>query len=185
MLYGAVLGLLKRFPEKDTNLVEARAIFKKENERRKYSYATYYMLCYGWEQQKLKNNLVTSFDEESLIEDFYKNKLILSSDEKYLICERIIRLRKAVRKNNTEDATKAHQELYDQLEDMKYTQDDNVRYYDVDTLSVSAFLDYAEYLYELKDNKNAKTVIEQALAITKDIEYPRRSQLDKLASNLS
>lgn len=122
-------------------------------------------------------------------------------DEKYTLITKIVALRLAVRQETALEEDKnipaifipesledAFYKLEAQLEEMKYTPaKDRVkeeRYYDVDTCSVSAVLDYASYSLSVDKLEEAKEAAILAKAMTKDIMYHREPELASLCEKL-
>lgn len=190
MIYGAVLGLLEKFTGQWDVHKEAFSYFSSRiaSEKRRNAYTAYYMLSYSWDRS-LDKGLPKDFNAKQLIDDIYRyDSILVGYDEKYDVIKKIVRLRIASKNLNSlerdelyAEAAEAHDELWKQLEDMKY--DERKRYYDVDTCSVSAFLDYAQYLKEV-DKDKAGLVVKQARAIIDGIVYPRRPELNQLAKDL-
>ena len=187
MIYGAVLGLLKDF---DGQWVQHNLAFNDFNnrakEKRRYAYTAYYKLSYSWDRESLGLGLPDGFNALELINDIERHEKVVASDEKYDLIRRIVDLRQAVRlEKNAEKAALAYDYLTKQLEAMKYEYGTDkqkvVRYYDVDTCSVSAILDYAILLKDNKRIKDSQEVAEYGLKVTRGIEYPRSEELETLA----
>ena len=199
MIYGAVLSLLKEFKGEEGEWEqhnEALEFFKKEAfEKRRYAYTAYYMLANSWDRKELGEGLPDDFNETELLTDVRKHdKTLAGNDEKYDLIKKIINLREDVRIETKKELTEQtpdykklkeyYEELQSQLEAMKYTygrdKNSTVRYYDVDTCSVSAILDYAKFLRKKGKSRDSKKVAEFGLIVTKDIEYPRINELEAL-----
>lgn len=122
-------------------------------------------------------------------------------DEKYEVITKIVTLRLEVRRQTNperyekmskwftaKEPRSAFLLLKNRLEKMKYTPEkDEVkeeRYYDVDTCSVSAVLDYASYSLSVDKLDEAKEAAILAKAMTKDIMYHREPELASLCEKL-
>ena len=213
MIFGAVYGLLKEFDKQTEQHEEALTYFKdKAKEKRRLAYTAYYMLSYGWDKEQLneedsdigKCNYFDQpgFTEMELMQLIEEQSVHLGKDEKYELITKIVKLRLAVRQKTNPDkyanapATFTTENLYEafvilegQLEEMKYTPEKDgvqqVRYYDVDTCSVSAVLDYGAYLLSAGESDKAKEAMTLARAMTKDIMYHREPELTSVCKKLN
>lgn len=148
-----------------------------------------------------KMYLATNEKEEEGEKTEEQKKKEEQKDEKYTLIAKIVTLRLAIRQEKMpekyenipsifvpENLNAAFIKLKGQLEEMKYIlKEDGVekeRYYDVDTCSVSAVLDYGAYLYSIDDLKKAKKVMTLAKAMTHNIMYHRELELNSLCEKL-
>ncbi|OJJ19689.1 hypothetical protein BKI52_19345 [marine bacterium AO1-C] len=205
MIFGAVYGLLQQFDQQAIQHQTALNYFKdKGKERRRLAYTAYYMLSYGWDREVLNETNSSigkcfyfgqeDFSERRLIEMVDAQKDHLAKDEKYQLIVKITTLRLTLRKTkypgkytdtpthfNSKKLQATFKDLQEQLESMKYTHQKNgmlvVRYYDVDTCSVSAVLDYGAHLFYMRKLEEAREVITLAQAMTQDIMYHRKPEL--------
>lgn len=192
MIYGAVLGLLKEYDGDQGQWrqhQEAFADFEgRAFEKRRYAYTAYYMLAYSWDRKALFNELPDKFNENNLIKEVLRYDNVLGgNDEKFDLIKKIINLREAVKNPKRQHLAEGfYYDLRTQLEAMKYKfnrgKQQVIRYYDVDTCSVSAILDYADFLSKGEKVDEAKAVAEFGLDVTKGIEYPRINELKALAA---
>lgn len=195
MIYGSVLGLLIEFDGEEGQWNQHMKAFKdfkdRAKEKRRYAYTAYYMLAHSWDREVLKKDLPDNFDVDELVDEIkFHDKILAGNDEKYDLIKKIVDLREAVRLSDREVADKISKEAYTQLvkqlEAMKYEfgsdEQKVIRYYDVNTCSVSAILDYANFLYYNKELDKAKQVAEYGIEVTKDIVYPRIAELQILAN---
>ncbi|GEM_PF-3835583 len=191
MIYGAVLGLLKEFSGDQGQWAQHQKAFddfkKRAFEKRRYAYTAYYMLTYSWDREKMLQELPEKFKEEDLIGEVLRHDNVLGgNDEKYDLIKKIVNLREAVRNSEKQNLARGHyKDLKTQLEAMKYKFNrdgrEGFRYYDVDTCSVSAILDYANFLKENDRIEDAQEVAEYGLKVTSGIEYPRIRELENMA----
>lgn len=181
MLYGAVLGLLGQFDEQWRNHEEAFSSLE-ERDKRRFAYNAYYQLTSSWEREAIKGEMHDSIDIDSMIQKTKRyDEILAGNDEKYDLIKKIVNLREAVRNSDEKSFAEAYFiELKVQLEDMKYTEP-VIRYYDVDTCSTSAILDYADFLNRNEYQDEAKKVAEYGLEVTSGIAYPRIDELKAIA----
>ncbi|MCX6215600.1 NB-ARC domain-containing protein [Spirosoma sp.] len=192
MIYGAVLGLSKLYSGEQGQWAQHLAAFddfkERAFEKRRYAYTAYYKLAFSWDREVLLKELPDKFSKNDLIQEVLRyDDVLTGNDEKFDLIKKIVNLREAVRiptKQNV--AGSYYNDLKTQLEAMKYEFNRDgqpiFRYYDVDTFSVSAILDYAAFLSINGYQTEAQEVASYGLKVTNGIDYPRIDELEALAA---
>lgn len=146
LILGVVQGLEGDFDKERETHEETLRYFQLVIEQRRGFYVAYYLLHFAWDSQLVYQNTTPAVIKEHL-DNYLKwheeSTVALEGDIKSAIIQEIVGLRLAVLlEDNGDEAASRYNRLIRLLEKKK----NGERYLDDGTVSVSAVLDYAQYL---------------------------------------
>lgn len=192
MIRGVAYGLNSDYELQEADHKSAFEEFSKSSrEFRRYAYTAFYWLHFAWDRIGWANR----GNEESKEYDIYLDKYDdyeknLEGDVKFAIIKSIVKLRKAVR----EDDSDAAHSNFDSLKSFLDRKKTNGCFIDDGTVSVSAVLDYALFLEEKEQYDDARKkakLAQEMLVFRKSSElilkrtYNRTNELEDLIRRLA